>query len=51
MTRGSTRTLVTFFVVTYAVMWTAFFSVAAMGIPAGSALGTLLVLLSCMCCR
>lgn len=38
------KRLVAFFVLTYAVTWSFFFAVAAFGIPAGSPLGTLLVL-------
>ncbi len=39
------RPLVTFFVLTYAVMWAFFIPVAAAGIPARSPLGTVLLLL------
>lgn len=45
MSRTPTGSLVTFFLLTYVVTWTAFFSVAVLGIPADSTAGTVLVLL------
>jgi len=45
MRRVPAGTLVTFFALTYAVMWTSFISVAAAGIPARGPLGALLVYL------
>ena len=45
MRRESGWTLVTFFVLAYAVMWTCFITVAAAGIPARGPLGTLLLYL------
>jgi CAAX protease family protein len=45
MRRISGGTLVTFFVLTYAVMWACFITVAAAGIPAHGLLGTLLLYL------
>jgi hypothetical protein len=43
MMRIAGASLVTFFVLTYAVMWTCFFTVAAAAIPVRSPLGALLV--------
>lgn len=45
MSRTPTGSLVTFFLLTYVVTWTAFLSVAVLGIPADSTAGTVLVLL------
>ena len=45
MRRTSDGGVVSFFVLTYAVMWTAFITVAAAAIPARSLLGSVLVLL------
>src|SRR5688572_8398765 len=45
MIRTPPGSLVTFFVLTYGVTWTAFVSVAVLGIPADSTAGIVLVLL------
>jgi membrane protease YdiL (CAAX protease family) len=45
MRREGTAPLVTFFVLTYAVMWTCFITVAVAGIPANTPLGLLLLYL------
>lgn len=45
MRRAPTRTLVAFFVLTYALMWACFISVAVAGIPTREPLGTLLLYL------
>lgn len=46
MTRTPGGSLVPFFVLTYAVMWACFITVAALAIPVASPLGTSLVLLA-----